>query len=79
MNENLKMILQKEKLENLPPHLTSQNITNSCLPVLGDDCLVELGVEKMGDHFPDNAVTIDGINRLELLESYESPINLWEW
>jgi formylglycine-generating enzyme required for sulfatase activity len=49
MNENLKIILQKEKLENLLPLFTSQNITDSCLTDLGDDCLVELGVEKIGD------------------------------
>ena len=49
MNENLKIILQKEKLENLLPLFTTQNITDSCLPALGDDCPVELGVEKIGD------------------------------
>ena len=49
MNTNLKIILQKEKLENLLPLFTSQNITDSCLPDLGDDCLVELGVDKIGD------------------------------
>ena len=79
MNENLKMILQKEKLENLLPLITSQNITDSCRAVLRDDCLVELGVEKMVDHFPNHAVPIEGNNRLDLQESDDSPINLWEW
>jgi hypothetical protein len=31
MNKNLQVILQKEKLENLLPLFTSQNITDSCL------------------------------------------------
>lgn len=79
MNSNLKMILQKEKLENLLPLFTSQNITDSCLTDLTDDCLVELGVEKMGENFPNHAVPIEGNNRMDLLESDESPINLWEW
>jgi len=49
MDKNLKMILQKEKLENLLPLFTNQNITDSCLPDLDNDCLVDLGIEKMGD------------------------------
>jgi len=49
MDKNLKIILQKEKLENLLPLFTNQNITDSCLPDLTDDCLVDLGIEKMGD------------------------------
>jgi sulfatase modifying factor 1 len=49
MDKNLKIILQKEKLENLIPLFTNQNITDSCLPDLTDDCLVDLGIEKMGD------------------------------
>lgn len=73
------MILQKEKLENLLPLFTSQNITDSCRTDLTDDCLVELGVEKMGENFPNHAVPIEGNNRMDLLESDESPINLWEW
>ncbi len=49
MDKNLKIILQKEKLENLLPLFTNQNITDSCLPDLNDECLVDLGIEKMGD------------------------------
>jgi sulfatase modifying factor 1 len=49
MYENLKVILLKEKLENLLPLFTNQNITDSCLPDLDDDCLIELGVEMIGD------------------------------
>jgi len=31
------------------------------------------------NHFPNKAVPIDETNRVELLESYELPNNLWEW
>ena len=49
MNMNLQVILQKEKLENLLPLFTNQNMTDSCLPDLTDECLEDLGIEKMGD------------------------------
>ena len=49
MDKNLKIILQKENLQHLQALFTRQNITDSILSDLTDDCLVDLGIEKMGD------------------------------
>jgi formylglycine-generating enzyme required for sulfatase activity len=49
MIQNLKVILKKENLENLLPLFRKHKITDSCLDKLSDQCLIDMGVEKLGD------------------------------
>ena len=49
MIQNLKVILKKENLENLLPLFRKHRITDSCLDNLCDQCLINIGVEKLGD------------------------------
>jgi sulfatase modifying factor 1 len=49
MNQNLKFILKKENLENLLPLFRKHKITDSCLEKLCDQCLIDMGVDKLGD------------------------------
>ena len=49
MIQNLKVILKKENLENLLPLFRKHEITDSCLDKLCDQCLIDMGVEKLGD------------------------------
>jgi len=49
MIQNLKVILKKENLENLLPLFRKHKITDSCLDKLCDQCLIDMGVEKLGD------------------------------
>ena len=49
MYQNLKVILKKAKLEKLLPLFTKQNVSDSCLRDLCENCLIKLGIENLGD------------------------------